>query len=95
MGRPHKDVTVVIALSESGEKVREDIVLNSSFTLSGSLSLNSATTRKREGIRMISVRVFNAEGQRVKSELKYFSLEGAQVEAFHRRPNGSIIEPYE
>lgn len=93
MGRPHKDVVVVIALNERGEKVREEIVPNGSFALSGCLLLNSAATRKKESIRMISVRVFDSEGQRLNSELKYFSREGAQVEAFHRRPDGTIIEP--
>jgi hypothetical protein len=95
MGRPHKDVTVVIALNDRGEKIREDIVPNSSFERSGSLLLNSAPTRIQEGIRMISVRVFDVEGQRLKSELKYFSRVGLQVEALHRRPDGSIIEPVE
>ncbi len=93
MGRAHKDVTVVIGLDEGGEKVREDIVPNSSFAVSGSLLLNSATIRRRDGIRMISVRVFDPKGQRLKSELKYYSREGAQIDCFHRRPDGSIIEP--
>jgi len=85
----------VIALDERGQEVSEDIVPNSNFVVSGSLLLNSAPIRKKEGIRMISVRVFDSDGKRLRSELRYFSREGVQVEALHRRPDGTIIEPAE
>jgi len=77
MGRPHKDVTVLTAFDQSGRMVCEDIVANTNFAQSGSLLLNSAPVRKRDGIRMVSVRVFDPNGVRLSSYLKYFSREGA------------------
>lgn len=95
MGRPHKDATVVIALDEHGHQVREDIVPNAQFAQGGSSLLNSSTMRVKDGIRMVSVRVFDPDGKRLSFELKHFNREGAPVGAFRRNPDGSIIEPLE
>ncbi len=92
MGRPHKAVTVVIAMDAHGKTLSEDIVPNSNFIVSGSLMLNVADARRTKGVRMISVRSFNDSGQKTTQELRYYGQDGRQVEPFHRRPDGSIIE---
>ena len=92
MGRPHKDVVVVVAHDADGHAVVEDIVPRHSFAVSGSLLLSSATVRQRGGIRMISVRAFDERGVRLDNQLRYFGSDGAAVESLHRRPDGTIID---
>jgi hypothetical protein len=92
MGRPHRNVVAVVAHDEAGHKIGEDIVPRPSFAVSGSLLLNSAAVRARDGIRMISVRVFDELGVRVDSKMRYFGPDGAPVEGLHRRPDGTIID---
>ena len=94
MGRPHKDVVVVVAHDAGGHVVTEDIVPRQSFAVSGSLLLNSPTVRQRDGIRLISVRVFDEQGVRLDSQMRYFGADGAPVEALHRRPDGTIIDSH-
>ena len=94
MSRPHKDVVVVVAMDADGHSVREDIVPRHSFAASGSLLLNSATVRERDRIRIISVRVFDEQGVRLDSQMRYFGPDGAPVEALHRRPDGTIIDSH-
>ena len=92
MGRPHKDVVVVVAHDACGQVVEEDIVPRKNFAVGGSLLLNSAPVRKKNGIRIISVRTFDEQGTRLDSQMLYFGPDGAPVEAFYRRPDGTIID---
>ena len=92
MGRPHKDVVVVVAWDAAGHKVAEDIVPRRSFDIAGSILVNSAAVRHRHGIRMISVRCFDEHGMRTSAELKNFGPDGEPVRALYRRPDGTIIE---
>jgi hypothetical protein len=92
MGRQHIDVVVVIAYDAKGNIVREDIVPRQNFAVSGSLLLNSSDFRQLNGIRMISVRIFDDKGVKLDAQMRYYSLDGIPVEAFHRRPDGTIIE---
>lgn len=91
MGRSHRNVVVVIAYDAVGNLVREDIVPRPSFAFSGSLLLNSACFRQSNGIRMISVRIFDDEGIRLDAQMEYYGLDGMPVEGFHRRTEGTII----
>ena len=92
MGRPHKDVVVVVAFDAGGHKVREDIVPRQSFNVSGSILLNSAPLRQKQKIRMASVRVFDVNGYRLDNQMRYFGPNGEPVQALHRRPDGTIID---
>ena len=91
MGRPQRDVVVIIAYDAAGHTVAEDIVPRRNFVVSGSLLLNSATIRQRDDIRMISVRVFDEHGVQLDREMRYFASDGVPVEAIHRRPDGTIV----
>jgi hypothetical protein len=92
MGRMHKDVVVVIGMDADGTKLVGDIVPRTSFNNSGSILLNSQPMRRRDGIRMISVRTFDANGARVETYMRYYGSDGEAREAFHRRPDGTIID---
>ena len=76
MGRPHKDVLVVVAVNADGQVVREDMVPRHSFENSGSLLLKSAALRKANKIRMISAREFDAYGVKLNGEMYYFDHDG-------------------
>ena len=92
MGRPHKDVVVVVAYNADGRKITEDIVPRRSFNVSGSILLNSPPLRQKQGIRMASVRVFDEIGNRLDNQIRYFGPDGEPVQALHRRPDGTIID---
>ncbi|NBV21667.1 MAG: hypothetical protein EBS05_07065 [Proteobacteria bacterium] len=94
MGRPHKDVVVIVAHDAGGHIITEDIVPRQNFVVSGSLLLNSDAVRRKDRIRTISVRVFNEQGVRLDSQLRYFAPDGAAVEAVHRRADGTIIDSH-
>jgi hypothetical protein len=92
MGRNHQNVAVVIGCDADGRQIAEDIIPVPSYRLSGSILLNSPDVRRVKGVRFISVRVFDEEGNRVENFGKSYALNGREVEALHRRPDGSIIE---
>ena len=92
MGRNHRNVAVVIGFDAAGVKVAEDIIPVPSYRVSGSILLNSNDVRRVRGIRFISARVFNDDGIRIGDFCRSYGLDGQEVRALHRRPDGSIIE---
>ena len=92
MGRTFRDVAVVKAYDVEGSFVTEDIVPVASFHTSGSILLNCAQTRATKGVRFISFRVFDEQGNRTDDDRVSYDSRGTQVEGLHRRPDGSIIE---
>ena len=92
MARDHRNVAVVIGFDADGQNIAEDIVPLPSYRVSGSILLNSPDDRRAKRIRFMSVRVFDEEGKRVEDFRKSYALDGREVEAIYRRPDGSIIE---
>ena len=91
MGRPFRECAVVKAYDGNGEFLEEDIVPLASFRVSGSLLLNSPTVRAARGIRFISLRTFDENGQRTDNETFTFNRRGERA-PIYRRPDRSTIE---
>jgi len=91
MGRPHREVAVIKAFDASSE-LAEEIIPLENFRIGGSIYLNSPHVRVARGIRMISLRLFDANGQRLSANLYYYARDGSRVDALYRRPDGSIID---
>jgi hypothetical protein len=92
MARDHRNVAVVIGFGAESQQIAEDIMPLPSYRLSGSILLNVADVRRAKGIRFISVRLFDDVGKRIEQFGKSYALDGREVEALHRMPDGSIIE---
>jgi len=92
MGRPHKNVAVIIAFDESGQKIDEKIVPRANYEMSGSLFLNSAPVRQAMGIRCVTIRIFDEQGMRVENHSQWFGRDGHPGDVPHRMPDGTVIE---
>lgn len=92
MGRDFRYAAVVKAYDAGGAFLMEDIVPLESFRISGSYLLNSTEFRSARGIRFISFRVFDEDGNRAEQQSFCYNLQGEEVSGLHRRPDGTIIE---
>jgi hypothetical protein len=92
MGRPRRDVAIVCAFNAQSEQVAEDIMPLASYSNAGSILLNSEHVREAKGIRFISVRLFDASGDRIEAFMKSYASDGRAIPGFHRMPDGTIIE---
>jgi hypothetical protein len=92
MGRPHREVAVVCGFNSKSEQVAEDIVPLPSYRHYGSLLLNSEHVRQRQGIRFISVRIFDENSDRIEEFRKSYAANGREIPRLHRMPDGTIIE---
>jgi hypothetical protein len=92
MARPHVEVAVVCAFDANSEQVAEDVVPLSSYRNAGSLLINSEHVRQHQGIRFISVRVYDEDGRRIEDFRKSYGQDGRENSGIHRMPDGAIIE---
>jgi hypothetical protein len=92
MGRPHREVAVICGFNSESERVVEDIVPLPSYRHAGSLLLNSEHVRQLQGIRFISVRIFDENGDRIEKFRKSYARDGREIPGLHRMPDGTIIE---
>ena len=92
MARDHRNVAVVNGFDADGNQVAEDVVPVTSYRVSGSILLNSPDVRRVKGIRFMSIRVFDENGNRIENFRKWYALSGLEAKPSHRRPDGSIIE---
>ncbi|HLJ11544.1 MAG TPA: hypothetical protein VKU82_10155 [Planctomycetaceae bacterium] len=92
MGRSHREVAVICGFDATSEQVAEDIVPLGSYRNAGSILLNSEQVRQHQGIRFVSVRVFDENGSRTEDFRKFYASDGREISGFDRMPDGTIIE---
>jgi hypothetical protein len=92
MGREFQNVAVIKGYSADGSFVIEDVLPLTAFNANGSHLLISTQVRQENGIRFVSVRLFDESGVRIETKSLYYNLKGEPVEKLIRRPDGSIIE---
>lgn len=92
MGRDFRNVAVVKGYLADGCFVTEDVLPLASFHSNDSRLLSSAQVRQQNGIRFISLRLFDESGAKTEAKSLNYNLKGEPIEGLIRRPDGSIIE---